>query len=72
MDIRLEIKKILLENGMTLTDLAKQIGEEKQTDYSLQNLSSKLRRGTINFNELQIIAKILGFKIKFEMEMPDR
>ncbi len=68
MEIRVEIKKILLENNMTLSDLAKRIGEEKGTNYSIQNLSSKLRRGTVNFNELQMITKILGYKVKFEKE----
>ena len=33
---------------------------------SKQNLSNKLRKGTIRYDEMLVIADILGFEIKFE------
>jgi hypothetical protein len=66
MDIRKEIKILLLENDLNLTELAKKIAEAKGCHYSVQNLSNKLKKGSITFNELQLIADILNYEIKLE------
>ncbi len=61
-----EIKKLAIDNAVTLTQLAEYIGEKKQKPYSVQNLSTKLKKGTANFNELEMILDKLGYSIKFE------
>lgn len=66
MDIGKELRKLTFENGVTLTHLAKCIAQKKGKDYSIQNLSAKLKKGTINFNELSIILEELGYSVKFE------
>lgn len=66
MNIGNEIRKLTIENGVTLTYLAQCIAEKKGKAYSVQNLSSKLKKGTANFNELSIILEELGYSIKFE------
>ena len=66
MDIGKEIKKMAIDNAKTLTHLAKCIGCKKAKHYTVQNLSTKLKRGTANFNELNIILEELGYEIKFE------
>ena len=66
MDIGKEIKKLSVEKGLTLTHLAKCISINKGKDYSVQNLSAKLKKGTVNCNELIIILNELGYNIKFE------
>lgn len=68
MNPRVEIKKILVEENITLSELAKKLGENLDKEYSLNNLSGKLRKETISFKEVDLIAKILGYKIKFEKE----
>lgn len=65
MNIGNEIKKLAVDNGMTLTHLAKVIAEKKGKQYSVQNLSTKLKKGTANFNELNIILEEMGYEIKF-------
>lgn len=65
MNIGTEIKKLAIDNGVTLTQLAKYIEEEKQKPYSVQNLSTKLKKGTANFKELEIILNKLGYDLKF-------
>lgn len=65
MDIGKEIKKLAVEKGLTLTYLAKCISEEKGKNFSVQNLSTKLKKGTVNYNELIIILRKLGYEIKF-------
>ena len=65
MNIGNEIKKLAIDNCITLTTLAKYISEAKGKDYSVQNLSSKLKKGTINANEIAIICDNLGYDIVF-------
>lgn len=68
MNIGNEIKKLAIDNAVTITELAKSIEESKQKHYTVQNLSAKLKKGTVNINELSVILKKLGYKIKFEKE----
>jgi len=66
MNIGNEIKKLTVDNGMTLTRLAEIISEKKGKKYSVQNLSTKLKKGTANFNELNIILEAMGYEIIFK------
>ena len=66
MNIGNEIRKIALDNCVTITQLAKIIAEKKGKPYSVQNLSAKLKKNTANFNELSIILEALNYTIKFE------
>ena len=66
MNIGNEIKKLTIDNGITLTHLAKVISEKKGKKYSVQNLSAKLKKGTANFNELSVIMEEMGYEIIFK------
>lgn len=66
MNIGNEIKKLAVDNGVTITHLARCISDKKGKPYSVQNLSTKLRKGTVNCNELNIILEELGYNLKFE------
>lgn len=66
MNIGNVVKKMAIERGTTLTNLAKSIAEKKGKDYSIQNLSAKLKKGTINFIELETIMETLGYSIEFQ------
>lgn len=66
MNIGNEIKKLTIDNAITLTELAQEISKIKQKHYSIQNLSTKLKKGTVNLNELSIILDKLGYNIRFE------
>lgn len=66
MNIGNEIKKLTIDNAVTLTELAKAISIAKQKHYTVQNLSAKLKRGTANLLELSIILDKLGYDLKFE------
>ena len=65
---REQVKVLLAQEVITLKDLANALGRELGKKYTADNLSQKLRKGTIPYNEMIIIAKILGYKIKFEKE----
>ena len=65
MSIINELKKILLDVNISLTELAEALGKRLNKPYSMQNLSNKLRNETISHREMIIIADILGYDIKF-------
>ena len=60
-----EIKNLTNDRDMTLKELAHRIGEAQSKTYSLASLSQKLRKETISYKEIKLIAKILGYKITF-------
>ena len=60
-----ELKKILLDVNVSLTELAVALGKRLNKPYSLNNLSNKLRNETISHREMVIIADILGYDLKF-------
>lgn len=60
-----EIKNLANDRDMTLKELAQKIGEVQNKTYSLASLSQKLRKETISYKEIKLIAKILGYKITF-------
>ena len=68
MDCREEIKYLLLQRRMTLTKLAEEMTKVSGKKMSQSLLSQKLGSGNLRFYELQLICKILGFKLKFEDE----
>lgn len=65
MSIINELKKILLDVNVNLTELAQALGKRLSKPYSMQNLSNKLRKETITHREMLIIADILGYDLKF-------
>lgn len=65
MNIGIELRKLTLNSCVTLTTLAEYISEKKGKPYSVQNLSSKLKKGTLNANEISIILEKLGYEINF-------
>ena len=65
---REQIKSILAQEGLMMKDLAVELEKALNKQYTLNNLSKKLRNGTIPYNQVALIADILGYKIKFEKE----
>ncbi len=65
MSIIVELKKVLLDVNVNLSELAQSLGKRLNKPYSMQNLSNKLRNETITHREMLIIADILGYDLKF-------
>ncbi|MDD3149552.1 MAG: hypothetical protein PHV68_01865 [Candidatus Gastranaerophilales bacterium] len=65
---REQVKILLVKENMSLTELARQMTKFTGKGYTQQGLSNKLSRDTLRYSEIHHIAKILGYKIKFEKE----
>lgn len=66
MSVRTSIKTLLLQENMTLTELAKIATETIGKQYTVDSLSRKLQNETMKFNEAEMLIKCLGYKINFE------
>jgi len=57
------VKILLAKECLTLKELAKIATEQGKRKYTLDGLSHKLGRGTLDFEEFEFYAKILGYEI---------
>ena len=65
MKVREQVKSLLASKNVSMKELCKLLSEKYGKEYSLPNFSGKLKRGTVTYNEVLIIAEILGYKINF-------
>lgn len=63
-----QIKILLAKEDMKMTKLAELLTEKLGKKMTLSNLSYKLTRGTLHFNEAEAIGEILGYKLEFIKE----
>lgn len=71
MPSRETVKILLFKRNMTITNLAVKMTELTGQKYTRQSLSSKISRSSLKFDEIEIIAKILNYKVIFEDVNPD-
>ena len=64
MNITKEIKKIMVDYDITITQLNDMLNNKNNTDYSPQNLSKKLNKDDIKFGDAEDILAVLGYEIK--------
>ncbi len=65
MGVKTDIKKLILESDTTITNLAKLMSEKTCKHYSQSNISQKLLRGTLKYDEAKLIGDVLGYELKF-------
>ena len=65
MGVKEQIKIALVKRNMTLTELHQKINKKYGKDDTLQNFSKKINNETMRYNEVEQIANILGFEIKW-------
>lgn len=66
LDANTQIRVFLTQRGSNITKLAKLLEEKTGKHFTRQSLSNRLRAGTIRYDEMLIIADILGFEISFD------
>lgn len=65
MSIREDIKMLLAQKAMTMTEVAKKLSVNGNT-VTVQSLSKKLSKQTIRFEEVRKILDILGYDIEYK------
>lgn len=66
MDIKNEIKALIAKRGTTLKQVCEILSEKTGKEYSGNNITNKLRRKTIKFEEVQMIFEILDYKLEYK------
>ena len=66
MDIAKEIKKILIDKDMTLTDLAEKLGVTQQ------NVSAKLKKNDMRISEIEKIAFLLDYDVDIKFKQKNK
>ncbi|MBO6087408.1 LLM class flavin-dependent oxidoreductase [bacterium] len=69
MGIYEEIKYLLAKEKVTLTSISQILQKRSYEKLTLSNLSRKIKKQTIKFEEVREIADILGYNIKFEKKI---
>ena len=67
--VREQIKSLLGAKGVTMKEVAQMLADKTSKNYSLENLSSKLKRGTLTYNEVLMIIDLLGYDIEFKEKL---
>lgn len=70
MSVRTDIKTLLAENDTSMTELARLLSEKTGKYYSQSNISQKLMRKTLKYEEAKIIGELLGYELKFVRVKP--
>jgi len=65
MDIRNDLKSLIAKNGTTLKKVCEELTIATGKSYVGNNITNKLRRKTIKFDEVKDIVELLGYHIEF-------
>lgn len=65
MSLKDEIKSIIIGSGWTMTKVVKEFNKRTNSTLTLPNFSNKLRKETIRYSDILIIADIVGYKISW-------
>ena len=66
MDIRNEIKAYIVREGVTMGEVVDSLAYEYDWSSSVPNLSGKLRRGSLHYQEAIELADVLGYDIVWQ------
>lgn len=66
MNIRNEIKAIMIREGMTMSEVVTKMADQYGWSASVPNLSGKLRRGSLRYNEAVELADALGYDLVWQ------
>ena len=65
MRVKKDIKMLLVENDVSITYIAQEMTKLTGKNISRSNISQKLTRGTLKYEEALLIGQILGYDLKF-------
>ena len=66
MNTRNEIKAIMVREGMTMTEVVEKMADQYGWSASVPNLSGKLRRGSLRYQEAVELADALGYDLVWQ------
>lgn len=65
MPLKDELKALIIKSGFTMTQVVEELNLKYNRNTSVQNFSSKLKRETLKYTEVEEILTIIGYKISW-------
>lgn len=65
MSFKDDLKAAIIKSGWTMTEVVQEINNRNHTNYTVQNFSAKLSRGTLKYLEVVQVLHIIGYKIQW-------
>lgn len=65
MAVKEDIKTLLVQSNWTLVEIAREMTKLTGKNYSGSNLSQKLSRKTLKYEEARLMGDILNYDLKF-------
>lgn len=65
MALKENLKATIIKSGWTMTSVVEEINKRNGTNYTVQNFSSKLSRGTLRYVEVEQVLEIIGYRIEW-------
>ena len=66
MNVKNEIKSIIVLSGMTMQQVVELLSEEYGWSDSISNFSNKLTRGSLRYQEAIQLADVMGYEIVWQ------
>lgn len=63
--VKEDIKAAIIRAGWSISAVNDELNRRHNTNYTVQNLSNKLSRGSLRYREAVEIADIIGFEIEW-------
>lgn len=67
--VRKQVKALLSQEGLTQKKLANLLTEKLGKKYTQTGLAQKMSRGSLSYNEVMVIAEILGYDVQYIKEI---
>lgn len=61
-----QVKILLVKEHLTVKELAELLNKNTDKQFTQHSLLSKLSRGTLRYDEVALIADVLGYEVKIE------
>ena len=69
MNIRNEIKAIIVREGVTMSEVVQRLATRHDWSASVPNFSDKLKHGTLRYTEALDLAEVLGYEIIWQRKI---
>lgn len=66
MAVKEDVKAAIVRAGWSISAVNDELNRRHNTNYTVQNLSNKLSRGSLRYREAVEIADIIGFEIEWK------
>jgi hypothetical protein len=64
--VKEDVKAAIVRAGWSISAVNDELNRRHNTNYTVQNLSNKLSRGSLRYREAVEIADIIGFEIEWK------